>query len=101
MELRDFEKKFNEAITTYNFVKELFPNINDFMHKCFVLNSQLKEGDSLEIKVMTFKDERRGTCYPYISANLHQKDKEPKNVAMFSYSATSYPVNMDLYHNFK
>ena len=99
MELQDFEKKFNDAIATYNFVKKLFPNINDFMRKCFVLNSQLKEGDSLEVKVMTFKDERKGVCYPYLAVHLHQKDKESQSVATHSYSGTSYPVNMDLYYN--
>lgn len=94
------KSKFQEAIKNYDIIKELFPNLNDFIHKYVVLSSQLKDDDSLEIKVCTIENERTSIRYPYIHVYLNQKGKKSKFIASYSSGAMFNPPN-NLYYNVK
>ena len=97
------KKKFQDAFKSFDIIKELFPELEkEFFHKYISLHSQLRAGDSLEVRVLTTKNES-GDRIPFISIDLKKKDKEKADNIMIydTNNSYSFPPNMDLYYNFR
>ena len=94
---------FEKAIKNYDFVKELLPGIDKIMKMYNELSSQLKENDSLEVKLSTEKisdkyGDTEKRC-PTIEIILNRNGEKPKTIVYYNAGINNHPYHMNLYVN--